>query len=386
VNNYLASYIEYLNIKIKDKEMKKIISFVLFTLILVACSNPGAYNMKGKMGDGAWDDKQVILYGLSNELGMVPIDSTIIKDGVFNLKGKVDSVGWCLLLIKNNEGESIYKDFYMDGNLKVDFKNGKLRMTGNGINDSYQAFVDKYDSLSVNIIKLNAEQKANPSDKTLEIAFNEEYEHFEESFRVLALSTIMSNLDNPLGLHIFQAAMSSLDDKDLESILAKAGPEFLADPSVKMVSKQLRLSIKVGIGCEYVDLALFDPDRKPVALSEYVGKGAYVLIDFWASWCGPCMAELPNVITCYNKYHKKGFDIVGVSLDKEANLWKEAIRKNKISWPQMSDLAGWQSQAVTVYSFSSIPHTVLVDPQGIIIAKDLRGEALNEKLSELLDK
>jgi len=366
--------------------MKKIISFILFTLILVACSNPRAYHIKGKMGDGSWDNNQVTLYSLSNELGMEPIDSTIIKDGVFNLKGRVDSVGWCLLLIKNNDGESIYKDFYVDGNLQVDFKNGKLRIAGNGINNSYQAFVDKYDSLSVNIIKLNAEQKANPSDETLEIAFNEEYEHFEKSFRVLALSTIMSNLDNPLGLHIFQAAISSLEDKDLESILAKAGSEFLADPSVKMVSEQLRLSKKVGIGCEYVDLALFDPDRKPVALSEYVGKGTYVLIDFWASWCGPCIAELPNVLACYDKYHKKGFDIVGVSLDKEARLWKDAIRKNKIPWPQMSDLAGWQSQAVTVYSFSSIPHTVLVDPKGIIIAKDLRGGALDEKLSELLNK
>jgi peroxiredoxin len=95
------------------------------------------------------------------------------------------------------------------------------------------------------------------------------------------------------------------------------------------------------------------------------------------------MKELPNVLDCYNAFHSKGFDIVGVSLDEDAAAWKGAIEKNKLPWHQMSDLAGWKSAAVSVFSFSSIPHTVLIDPKGLIVAKDLRGEELKAKLSEL---
>ena len=366
--------------------MKKIALIFIATILFVACNNTNAYNIKGQMGDSTWDGKQVTMLGLSNETGMLPLDSTIIKDGTFTLKGKVDSAGWYVLLFKKDGGQPIYKDFYVEGNLDFSIKNGRMRLTGSLLNDAYQAFGDKYDDMTVNIVKLNAELKANPANKELEKAFNEEYGRFEKTFRELALTTIMENIDNPLGLHLFQATMSSLENKDIESILAKAGPVFLADSTVKMVAAQLALSKKVSIGSRYADLAMFKPDATPISLSEYVGKGTYVMIDFWASWCGPCLRELPNVLACYEKYHQKGFDVVGVSLDKDAGAWKAAIKSNKIPWPQMSDLAGWQSQAVSVYSFSGIPHTVLVDPQGIIIAKDLRGPGLGKKLAELLDK
>jgi len=385
VNNCLVSYIEFLNV-IKNNEMKKIASVFIISLLLVACSNTNAYNISGKMGDGTWDGKQVTLLGISAENVMTPIDSTIIKGGEFTLKGKVDSAGWYVLLLKNDNGQPTYKDFYAEGDLDFSVKNGKIRITGGPLNDAYQAFGDKYEEMTISIVRLNAELKANPGNAEIEKAFNDEYVLFAKNFRELAISTITKNRDNPVGLHIFQTTMSALENEDIESILTKATPEFLADPTVKMVKAQLELSRKTTVGKKFADLTMFKPDNSPISLSEYAGKGSYVLIDFWASWCGPCMRELPNVLACYDKYHKKGFEIVGVSLDEDAEAWKAAIKKHKMPWPQMSDLAGWNSKAVAVYSFSGIPHTVLIDPQGIIIAKDLRGAALGQKLSELLDK
>jgi peroxiredoxin len=157
----------------------------------------------------------------------------------------------------------------------------------------------------------------------------------------------------------------------------------MKDGTVKMVKAQLDLSKNVQEGSKCPELKMMAPDGTQVSLSQFIGKGNYVLIDFWASWCGPCMKELPNVLECYKIYHPKGFDIVGVSLDEDATAWKGAIEKNQIPWHHMSDLAGWKSQAVTVFSFSGIPHTVLVDPTGVIVAKNLRGEELKAKLAEI---
>jgi len=366
--------------------MKKIVLIVVSAMLLMACNSLNAYNIKGEMGDKSWDGKQVTLLDVSNKSGLKPIDSTLIKDGSFKLNGKVDTIGWYVLMFKKADGQPVYKDFYLDGDITYTMKNGKASIKGSPVNNTYQAFGDKYENMTAAIVKLNSELKANPTNKELEKAFNTEYAVFEKSFRELANSTILENLDNPVGLHLFQATMSSLENKDIEYILTRAKPAFLADPTVKMVLSQLALSKKVGIGSKFPDLTMPKPDGTSMSLSEYAGKGSYVLVDFWASWCGPCMQELPNVLACYDKYHQKGFEIVGVSLDKDAEAWKSAITNHKMIWPQMSDLAGWQSQAVAVYSFSGIPHTVLIDPKGIIIAKDLRGSALGDKLAELLGK
>lgn len=366
--------------------MKKVASLFILAVLLVACNNINAYNIEGKVEDGNWDGRQVTLLRVSNQSDMQSLDSAVIKDGEFALKGKVDTACWLVFLVKNEDGQPMYKDFYVEGSLKFTIKDGKIRISGGPVNEAYQAFEDKYEGMTKNVVALNAAFKADPTNKELEKSFNEEYARFEKSFRELALGTIQENRTNPLGLHLFLATMSSLENEEIESILAKASPDFLADPTVKMVVVQLEKSKKVGVGKPFVDLHMFKPDSSPVSLSEYAGKGHYVMIDFWASWCGPCIKELPNVLACYEKYHNKGFEVVGVSLDKDANAWKAAIKDHKLPWPQMSDLAGWQSQAVELYSFSGIPHTVLLDPKGTIIAKDLRGSALGEKLAELLGK
>jgi len=365
--------------------MKKLALFFLSTILFVACSSKGAYNIKGEMGDATWDGVQVTLLSVSDESGFTSIDSVLIKDGKFRIKGSVDSAAWLVLRLEK-EGQPYFKDFYTDGDLTFSMKEGRPYVSGSPVNDAYQGFRENYDQLTVKIVKLNQEYQADPTNKELEKAFNEEYEKFEKAFQQLDVKTILENISNPLGLHLFHTTMSSLDNENILLILSKADADFLADPTVKKVAAQLKLSQKVGVGSKFSDLTMPKPDGQTMSLSEYAGKGSYVLIDFWASWCAPCMRELPNVLACYKKYHQKGFEIVGVSLDKDGDAWKAAIKNNQMPWPQMSDLAGWQSKAVEVYSFSGIPHTVLLDPQGVIIAKDLRGAALEEKLESLFGK
>lgn len=137
------------------------------------------------------------------------------------------------------------------------------------------------------------------------------------------------------------------------------------------------------IGKQFVDLEEADVNGVKHKLSEYVGKGRWVLIDFWASWCGPCRGEMPNVVENYNRYHDKGFDIVGLSFDVKKGQWKNAITQLQMPWIHLSDLKGWDSLAATVYNIRGIPANFLVDPNGKIVAADLRGEALGEALRSI---
>jgi len=136
------------------------------------------------------------------------------------------------------------------------------------------------------------------------------------------------------------------------------------------------------IGLPAPDFTLETPDGKKVSLKDF--KGKVVLIDFWASWCGPCRRENPNVVAMYNRYKDKGFEILGVSLDRSKEPWIKAIADDKLTWPHVSDLKGWGSSAAALYGITSIPHTVLVDRDGRIVARQLRGEVLGKKLEEIL--
>ncbi len=138
---------------------------------------------------------------------------------------------------------------------------------------------------------------------------------------------------------------------------------------------------RLAVGTEAPDLVLKDIEDNPIKLSDF--KGKVVLIDFWASWCGPCRVENPNVVRVYQEYKDKGFEIFGVSLDKSKEAWKEAIQQDKLDWKHGSELAFWNSSFVKTYDLQSIPMTYLVDKDGIIIAKGLRGPSLEEKLAEI---
>jgi peroxiredoxin len=150
----------------------------------------------------------------------------------------------------------------------------------------------------------------------------------------------------------------------------------------KIVKQRIDNSKINAIGTEALDFTQADPDGKKVSLKSFRGK--YVLVDFWASWCRPCRQENPNVVKAFNKYKEKNFTILGVSLDSNRQPWLKAIKSDNLAWTQVSDLKGWNNEVAARYNVQSIPQNFLIDPSGKIIAKNLRGEELDSRLSELL--
>ncbi len=163
--------------------------------------------------------------------------------------------------------------------------------------------------------------------------------------------------------------------------LKKEWPNYThAKDLITMVDKMKA----TAIGQPAPEISLPDPSGKVIPLSSM--KGKYVLVDFWAKWCGPCRRENPNVVRAYKKYKDRGFTVYGVSLDRSKDDWEKAIAEDGLTWTHVSDLKYWQSEAARTYNISSIPFSVLLDPNGIIIGKNLRDKALDDKLAEIFDK
>ncbi len=149
-------------------------------------------------------------------------------------------------------------------------------------------------------------------------------------------------------------------------------------------NEEIDMAAATGINSKFVDLGLPGPQGQTVWVGDYVGQNKLVLIDFWASWCGPCIRELPNVVKAYERFHDKGLEIVGVSLDKDKASWLAAIEQTGQKWPQMSDLKGWECAGAQIYGIQSIPANVLIDDHGKIVARDLRGDALLKEIESRL--
>jgi peroxiredoxin len=202
---------------------------------------------------------------------------------------------------------------------------------------------------------------------------------------------ILENPNSPLLYYAFRQYagdlrwVSSGDVPKVRSLMAMLPDSIRSSATMTLLSQQLDNKVTfdkaVGIGQPAPDFTQNDTAGRPVSLSSFRGK--YVLLDFWASWCGPCRQESPAVVAAYQNYHTKGFEIVGVSLDQNEKSWKKAIRDDKLTWTHVSDLKYWSNALVKLYGVEGVPQNFLIDPQGNIIARGLRGAELDKKLSEI---
>ncbi len=367
--------------------MKKILLFSLTTIFLVACKPDKGYIIKGNIKDASFNNKMVYLQSVDS---VINIDSATITNGSFELKGVTDSIVVRYLAIgKNIEKNDQLVPVLLEPGSKLEISlDSIITVKGNPANEAYTLVRTKEYGLREKmrtIMKQYQEAKTNNQlNDSLELALSDQYDVVSKEYADLMYGFAQKNMNNKLGEYIFTNYYSEFDAKQQRELINLGSDSFKKQPFTQKINERLINMEKVAVGNKFTDFTLKTPDGKDVKLSDYAGKGKYVLIDFWASWCGPCRNELPKVVELYKKYKNKGFEIVGVSLDKEHADWVKGIKDLGLTWPQMSDVKAWESIVVSMYGIQAIPHTVLLDKNGTIIANELHGNKLEQKLSELM--
>jgi peroxiredoxin len=212
--------------------------------------------------------------------------------------------------------------------------------------------------------------------------FEAPYNKIMDGFNATMAEKIMKNSDKYASIMAIQGMEPDKYSDIYKTLDASLTKKFPNDKNIKMFHDVVSKMLATTSGQEAPEINLPTPDGKELALSSFRGK--IVLVDFWASWCGPCRKEMPNVVKAYAKFKDKGFEIYGVSLDQDKARWLEAIQKDGITWPQVSDLKYWECEAAKLYAVEGIPYTVLLDKEGKIIAKNLRGADLEIAIEKAL--
>lgn len=257
----------------------------------------------------------------------------------------------------------------------------KVKLTGSKIQDEADAYNKLLEPFSEQEQPLY--QKYGKVSKEEQLALEQKLQDIRMQKRAVANKYIAEHPESAFSLSLVTDRAGMGEYKDIQAVYDKLGKNIKASPEGKRLTERLAILKRSAIGTPMLNFTQNDTEGKPVNFAAF--KGKYVLVDFWASWCGPCRAENPNVLKAYNKYKDKNFTVVGISLDDKGDNWKKAIKDDGMPWTQLSDLKGWKNEVSQYYGIMGIPSTLLVDPKGNIIAKDLRGEILNKKLEEIFN-
>ncbi len=370
--------------------MRRLICSILIVSVIIgitiSCENKIENNFKLTLDIENGGDN-VILLSKREGGEMISSDSVQLVEGKGIITGTINMPEFYYLMVK---GTRNYIPVFVEAGdivIQADMDNLKNPLiSGSLAHESFNAFNDSVSVYDQQTSLLGSQygeaSKQNDTARMEEI--EEEYMSVEDKKTDYLIEYAIKNNSNVVSAFLVLNNSYKFELEDLDKIVSSFDPSIDSSGYVKSLKKHVATLKRSSVGQPFIDFTLNDPDGNPVPLSS-VTNGNYVLVDFWAAWCSPCRAENPNVVLAYNNFHEKGFDVFGVSFDKDHDKWVEAIAADNLTWTQVSDLKYWSSAAGKLYGIQSIPQNILIDPNGIIVEKNLRGKDLQDKLAELLN-
>ena len=356
---------------------KLLLSIVAASMTLAACNAQSGYKVTGTV-EGMPDGKAII--ATVNGSSLDTLAKADVKNGSFEFTGNVSEPTGAYIMVIGQRGAIPF--MLENANITVNAGQAGLTVTGSEGQKIYDQFMAINTTTQQEAMKLQQEYQAANGDQAKMQAVQEAYAKLMTDAQAKETELIKANPDSYVSTFVIVSGMGQMEYEQLKERYNLLGEKAKASAQGKAIAAQIAKLESTAFGQIAPNFTITTPEGESISL--YDIKGKVKLIDFWASWCGPCRGENPHVVEIYKEYHPKGLEIFGVSLDNNKEAWVKAIADDGLVWKHGSDLKGWQSAPAQLYSVSGIPHTVLLDENNKIIAKNLRGDELKQKIAELL--